>query len=170
MTGRDPSFTEPRKAPENGLPSMRSHSRNFMLSASASRSGEDASGEHPQNVQPPPHPSQAYMFQAGPGVQQGQLAQLSHGTPHPGHAVRQQYLMPQHNIPNLGELYCQVQEMDARLRHLELFVFTNPVALSRPPTSARGIADQQVAAEDANQNSNSERSIHVPSATRMLIT
>ena len=139
-----------------------------MLSASASRSDGDASEESSQNVQPPPHPSQAYLFQAGPGVQQGQIPQMSHGIPHLTHPARQQYLTPQHSVPNLGELYCQVQEMDARLRHLELFVYSNPVALTRPPTSGGGKADQHMIVDDASQANNSDKSIHVPGATLML--
>lgn len=78
--------------------------------------------------------------------------------------------MPQHNVPNLGELYCQVQEMDARLRHLEPFVFANPAALTRPLPPAGGKADQQMAAEDASQSNNPGKIIHVPRATLMLVT
>lgn len=70
--------------------------------------------------------------------------------------------------PSLGELYCQVQDMDARLRHLELYLLSNPayvrpvatigvqpVNIINPSSSAEDVVGTRTPAE---QN---EKTIHV---------
>jgi len=121
---------------------MRSNSRNFLLSASASRSEDDQRDEVGQNgqQQEPEHtglPTSIHLQQhqqAAPGLP-GQQQYIFPMAEQPvnanlmgmngGHQSRMG-LQQQPQLPTLADMYCHVQEMDTRLRHLELFVFANP--------------------------------------------
>ncbi len=134
---------------------MRSNSKNIMLSASASRSDEDQHLGNPKIPGIIHHPQQpidlnhqaSYIYSnvvGIPGV---------HMNPHVMHDSSEMHypsiFQPntRGTMPNLADLYCQIQEMDSRLRHLEMFVFANPGLVPRQanimdPTSV--IPDEMV--------------------------
>lgn len=118
---------------------MRSNSRNFLLSASASRSDDEQPGQTPAGAhatQPPM--AMAAQQQYGYAMGAGGTGPIGAGFPRAG----------QHLQPTLGDLYCQVQEMETRLRHLEIFVFANPNIMRTMPVSQTTAINPQVANEE----------------------
>lgn len=95
--------------------SMRSSSRNFMLSSGVNKSDEEQAS-HEQNN------SARFPFAVpGPVVNTNGRNHTSAQT-------------------NVHDLFCQVQELEARLRHVELFLFSNQAAIRNSMMGA-GIID-----------------------------
>lgn len=165
---RVPLRVESINDPQGGHP-MRSNSRNFLLSASASRSDDEQpqqqSAQSAQSISAihatqqqmgmPVHQQYGYAISGTNGT----VPLMGQGLPRTG----------QHLQPTLGDLYCQVQEMETRLRHLEIFVFANPSIMRTIPVAPTNIMNPQSTHEelnfgmpnDAQATENYDKNIHV---------
>lgn len=151
---------------------MRSNSRNFLLSASASRSDD----EQPQSAQPISSINAGQQQMAMPGHQQFGYAMGSNGNSVPllGQGLPR---TGQHLQPSLGDLYCQVQELEIRLRHLEIFVFANPNIMRTLPVAPTNIMNPQSSHDDLNfgptnegqtSENHHDKNIHVSSMSYLV--